>query len=132
MSELGHLPCPDCGKGTCRVQKNKRALAFYYCDRCMSQHQTRSGEGSDGLLARMTPVAGETSPPATGEDPDEEEGDDMATPKKGNDDDKSKGNDRRQSNDRRTDTGRTKPDKAQPQEEKTFGKEVFDDDSDDL
>jgi hypothetical protein len=126
MTELGYVICPDCSKGTGRVLKNKRGFAFYYCDRCMSQHQTRSGEGSDGLLARMTPVEGETSPPATGEDPDEEEGDDMAQSKKGDDDGKSKGNDRRQSNDRRTSsTGRTKPDQDQAKKEKTFGAEVF-------
>lgn len=125
-AELGYLPCPDCGKGTCHVHLDKRQRAFYYCDRCTSQHLTRSGEGSDGLIARMTPVADEPSPPTPGADPDEEEEDDMATKKGGNDGDE-KGGDRRQSNDRRTSSGeRTKGDQERgKKKEKDFHEEVF-------
>lgn len=56
MAEIGYLSCPDCGKGTCRVSIDRNKFAYYVCDRCRTQHMTRSGEGSDGLRARMTPA----------------------------------------------------------------------------
>lgn len=54
--QLGEIDCQACGWEHAAVRANRKGLLWYHCDACLTQHQTRTVKGTDGLKARMRPL----------------------------------------------------------------------------